>query len=409
MPELLRSFGHITERRASAEVDDRTFTFICSTADEDSYGECIDQKSWRTARYLLNPIVLYQHDRGQNHVAEQPSYPIGTASNVRVDGGKLLADITISRATEQAETVYRLLKEGVLRAVSVGFMPGRIVDEKNVGGDVTRTVLYDCELFEISVVMVPANPAAVSLARTKAVAEMRARTIQESPMPEATQAAIAATEAPAVVEAVTAAPAAEPVIEFAPVIVEAPAIVSERAAEIQTPAAPVFDLRELGIGDDAATAAKAVADLRLASAERDALAPRVRQLEAEIDKRDAAEAEREVNWLFARQKDYGLAIDERARKALLVRRKHDAKGFAEDYKAALDGLKAFDSGALFAPITTAGGVASQAPTALAGKTAATDNSDLERAASELQALRARNGSPISRSEALELAIHGTRA
>ena len=58
------------------------------------------------------------------------------------------------------------------------------------------------------------------------------------------------------------------------------------------------------------------------------------------------------------------------------------------------------------PITTAGGEASQAPTTLAAKTNFAGNDDLERRATDIQEARAKAGRPISRSEALEIAIHG---
>jgi HK97 family phage prohead protease len=142
-----------TVRAASRECH-----FVASTDAIDSYDEVVDQGSWILDRFLKNPIVLYAHD--------SRDLPIGTCTRVDVVGGRLECTIKFCTADEnpKAEQVWRLVKAGVLRAVSVGFMPGEAKLEMREGREIV--VLYKNTLHEISVCPVPANQDA--LAKMKA-------------------------------------------------------------------------------------------------------------------------------------------------------------------------------------------------------------------------------------------------
>lgn len=133
-------------------TDDRTADFICSTETVDGHGEIVKQ-NWKLSRYQKNPVVLWGHKHSE--------LPIGTASNVRVEGGQLKARIRFvsAAANPRAEEVWTGVKEGSIRMVSVGFMPHSVRQETHDG--VERFVLDDNELFEISVVPIGSNPDAV--------------------------------------------------------------------------------------------------------------------------------------------------------------------------------------------------------------------------------------------------------
>lgn len=144
--------------RAGSE-EERVCDVIASTAAEDSYGEIVEQ-SWRLERYLANPVVLFAH--------ESDELPIGTAENVRVEDGALRARLRFAsaEASPRAEWVWRSLREGTLRGVSVGFVPHGVRFEKR--GDRDVMVLSDNELLEISVTPIPANPEALAQLRARA-------------------------------------------------------------------------------------------------------------------------------------------------------------------------------------------------------------------------------------------------
>lgn len=139
-------------REGSREAD-----FVASTEAIDSYGEVIDQSSWILDHYKANPVALYGHMSRE--------LPIGQCVRIGVVDGRL--ECTIRFATEdanpQAERVWKLLKEKVLRAVSVGFVPKDGKYELRDGREVW--VWYSCILKEISVVAVPANHQALAKMR----------------------------------------------------------------------------------------------------------------------------------------------------------------------------------------------------------------------------------------------------
>lgn len=142
--------------------DSRTFSFVCSTDAIDSHGDCVEQ-DWVLDRYQANPVCFLSHD--------QRDLPIGTASNVRVAGGKLQADITIvpDDCHPKAAFVAAQLKAKTLRACSVGFRPMSMRYEKRDDREVcvlSRNVLY-----EISVCGLPSNAETLmKRLRTRAVA-----------------------------------------------------------------------------------------------------------------------------------------------------------------------------------------------------------------------------------------------
>lgn len=118
---------------------------IGSTGLIDRQGESINPEGWSLDNFKKNPIILFGHD--------YYSLPIGKALKVWVEEGKLMFTIKFS-SKPFAQDVFDLIKEGMLNAVSVGFIPLKW-DEK---GDYT---FAEQELLELSVVPVPANPEAL--------------------------------------------------------------------------------------------------------------------------------------------------------------------------------------------------------------------------------------------------------
>lgn len=149
----VRAFHVRAVRDEAREAD-----FICSTDAIDRYGERVEQATWRLDDYLKNPVCLFAH--------QSRELPIGQAKNVGVVDGMLQATIAFSDKHQLARDVWELVKERTLRAVSVGFIPHTYRVEKENDADVL--VLADCELVELSVTPIPANPEALAKARAKA-------------------------------------------------------------------------------------------------------------------------------------------------------------------------------------------------------------------------------------------------
>jgi hypothetical protein len=112
MNELFRR-SYSLAVRAQADATPSVDVIASSTA-LDGYGEIVAQ-DWDLRRYEANPVVLYGHN--------SYAMPIGHASNVRVEGDKLLATLNFvdARANPMAEQVWQGVLQGSLRAVSVGF------------------------------------------------------------------------------------------------------------------------------------------------------------------------------------------------------------------------------------------------------------------------------------------------
>lgn len=160
----------LTVRLAQGETaPEGEIPVIASSEALDDYGEIIEQSSWRLERFLRAPVALWQHCSWED--------PIGYFKDVRVEGGSLRATLVPYTGAADLEgkgaaTLARYQQGGPI-SVSVGFCPG-IIDTEERNGQRVR-VLRDCELYEISVVSIGANPEAVALRASRRLRERRAK------------------------------------------------------------------------------------------------------------------------------------------------------------------------------------------------------------------------------------------
>jgi HK97 family phage prohead protease len=123
---------------------------VASTETIDRQGEVIKQDGWELDNFKSNPVLLVSHNYQE--------FPIGKATEIKVEGGRLVFRAVFSQTTQKAIEAYSLIKEGILNAFSVGFIPREYDDENG-------NIITKAELLEISLVPVPANPEAVVLAK----------------------------------------------------------------------------------------------------------------------------------------------------------------------------------------------------------------------------------------------------
>lgn len=132
------------------------FEFVMSSARVDLMGDIVEQ-DWKLADFRKNPIALFAHDSRS---------PIGIWKRVRIEVDRLLGKLDLAAAgtSEHIDTLSSLVEQRILRAVSVGFSPTTVepLDEKEPWGGLR---LSGNRLLECSLVSVPANPDAVSLAK----------------------------------------------------------------------------------------------------------------------------------------------------------------------------------------------------------------------------------------------------
>lgn len=211
------------------------FDVVASTGDVDRDGEVIDPKGWDVTNYKNNPVILFGHAWNE--------LPIGIAENVTFDdkGLYITGRFASDEANPKAGHVRRLYEEGILRSVSVGFIPR----ERN-GNVITKS-----ELLELSFVPIPANPSARARALEKGLDVDLLDTPHEEVTPQAP-----AEPAP---EQEPASP--EPPVEPAPVQEpEVPAEQTEPAPEAEVKVGRVLSASNRSLISDAVSAMQSAVD-----------------------------------------------------------------------------------------------------------------------------------------------------
>lgn len=153
--EIVRKFGFCIDKAGSGPDD--LPTFVLSDETVDSVGDIIDAKGWDLSRFkgaISNPIALFNHNHNE---------PIGVWENVKIDGTRLIGQLRLALegTSETVDKVRRLIAQGMLVAVSVGFRPLKwepIENSREGGYRYQRQQLLEC-----SVVSVPANPSAIRI------------------------------------------------------------------------------------------------------------------------------------------------------------------------------------------------------------------------------------------------------
>jgi len=113
----------------------------------DRHGDKINPKGWVLDNFKKNPVIMLNHNYSQ--------FPIGKAISVKRKDNQLVFDIQFSKTLELAKQAYGLVKEGIMKAWSVGFM---VLEWAKAGSDYT---IEKMELLELSLVGIPANPNAL--------------------------------------------------------------------------------------------------------------------------------------------------------------------------------------------------------------------------------------------------------
>lgn len=157
--------------KVGTQSADDPFEFVMSTPKADRVGDVVEQ-DWKLSEFRRNPIALYGHD--------SQSPPIGIWENVRIQGGKLRGRLKLAEkgTSEFIDTLRSLIEQRILRAVSVGFRPGKKepINEKEPWGGLR---LSGNDLLECSLVSVPANPEALNFTKSLS-AHLRKAVLSES-------------------------------------------------------------------------------------------------------------------------------------------------------------------------------------------------------------------------------------
>jgi HK97 family phage prohead protease/HK97 family phage major capsid protein len=129
--------------------------YVLSDGSVDRMGDIIEPGGWKLDNFKENPVALFAHDQ---------SIVVGTWANLRVAEGQLRGRLNLIKegASDITDYVRALVKQKILRAVSVGFSAIKSIplDPNEPFGP--RRFL-ESELLEASLVAVPANANALQV------------------------------------------------------------------------------------------------------------------------------------------------------------------------------------------------------------------------------------------------------
>jgi HK97 family phage prohead protease len=153
--------------KAGEQSADDPLEFVMSTNSVDRMGDVIDQSGWDLKSFTKNPVALWGHNS---------SYPIGVWENVRVEGTrtqKLIGRLKLAKSgtSRFIDELRSLIEQRILRAVSVGFMPKEYEPIRDADGRTTGYKFLKADLMECSLVSVPANQDALSLAKSLSISD----------------------------------------------------------------------------------------------------------------------------------------------------------------------------------------------------------------------------------------------
>ena len=155
------------------EYSERTMSYWASDERVDGHGDIVRQ-NWRFDEYQKNPVLAYSHDWINPPIGAGLDWAITT----RTDGGYtgpalwLLTVFATEETSQFADSIFRLVKAGLLKAGSVGFFSGKLI---NVQDEAERAklglgkwgyILDDNHLLEFSPTPIGANSGALTIAAT---------------------------------------------------------------------------------------------------------------------------------------------------------------------------------------------------------------------------------------------------
>jgi HK97 family phage prohead protease len=135
-------------------VGPRQIRGIASDGKLDLVGDILEPQGVRLDEYRRNAIVLAQHDANQ---------PIARCAHIGVENNQVVALIEFppEGTSDKADEYLRLIKAGIVGALSVGFIPHAWSPISGTGLRFT-----DWTLLELSCVSMPANPSALVTERS---------------------------------------------------------------------------------------------------------------------------------------------------------------------------------------------------------------------------------------------------
>ena len=147
----IKQFDFIEIKAASIDVKERTVEVVASKEVVDRQGDVIQISGIEVDNFVRNPVVPFAHNYG--------ALPVARAIGIKVEGDELIMKLQFptKEVYDFGDTVFKMLKDGFLNAVSIGFIPLKQAYDETVGA----FIIEKSELLEVSIVPVPANQEAL--------------------------------------------------------------------------------------------------------------------------------------------------------------------------------------------------------------------------------------------------------
>lgn len=148
----------------------RGFTATITTATLDRDGEVVIPQGMDATEFEANPVLFWNHDYNQ---------PVGKCLSLKRQPAGIVGEFQFAQRPEGFEGPYfpefvaSLVAQGVVRGVSIGYMPAdggtrrATVEDRKRYGDTVQTVFSKWKLLEVSVAPLQANPDALVTAISK--------------------------------------------------------------------------------------------------------------------------------------------------------------------------------------------------------------------------------------------------
>ena len=147
-----QAIGTFIEKAHEGDEGKRIIRGYASTADLDRQGEIISLQALKGAEkdLLRNPAVFLNHEHNK--------LPVGKTISAVVDEKGLLVTVEFTKA-KFADDLWALISEGVVNRFSIGGRVMEAEEKRDKSGNIFNEITK-IELFEVSIVGIPANPEA---------------------------------------------------------------------------------------------------------------------------------------------------------------------------------------------------------------------------------------------------------
>lgn len=166
----LHAIDAAAEKAPAFDTGKMSATGLLATTMRDREGDILEVAGIRTANHQLNPVVLLDHGLYFPLPIGKTTDPDGNyAVAIDPDLGECVQTTYFSQSLREAEQVFHLIVEGILRANSIGYrtLKGKRLPPDPTTGSKPGIHILECELIEATWCGIPCNPDAVRAALSR--------------------------------------------------------------------------------------------------------------------------------------------------------------------------------------------------------------------------------------------------